>query len=178
MGDEDAVGECAYESVALLGESDCDACVSGSRGKGREDEQAPILEGRLEFGLQSHPYDAPRRNPDYGLSATEQDSKALPFHCGVETAHENLALVPHLDDRVKGLENYGAGTLRGTKETDDRFCNYVDRAVRPQHCSRLYEFARSQPCWITGRPDLDSGETFHRAPYSSFASPLILYLMS
>ena len=87
MGDEDAVGECADESVALLGESGCDASVSGSRGKGREDEQTAILEGRLEFGLQPHPYDASRRNPDYGLSATEEDSQALPFHDRMKTSH-------------------------------------------------------------------------------------------
>ena len=87
VGDEDPVGECADKTVALVSERGCDASICSSRSKGREDEQAPILKGRLEFGLQSHPYDASCWNPDYGLSATEQDSKALPFHYRVETTH-------------------------------------------------------------------------------------------
>jgi hypothetical protein len=87
MGDEDAVGECADKAVSLMSEHSRDASVCRSRSEGREDEQPPAREGWLKFRLQAHSCDASCRNPDYGLAATEQDSKALPFHNRVKAAN-------------------------------------------------------------------------------------------
>ena len=61
VGDEDAVGQSADEAIALFGECCRDSVVRG--GKGREDEQAAILEGWLEFGFQTHPDRCSGREP-------------------------------------------------------------------------------------------------------------------
>ena len=102
VGDEDAVSQCADEEVALFGECGRDSVLCG--GKGREDEQAAILTGGLEFWLETHPDDAPGRNPDDGLVATEKNSKALPFHDGVKTADEYLAMSLREDGRLSIVE--------------------------------------------------------------------------
>jgi hypothetical protein len=116
VGDEDAVGKSADETIALVRESRRDSVLRGW--KGREDEQAAILEGWLEFGLETHSDDASRWNPDDGLAATEKDSKALPFHDGVEAANEYLTFIAHPRDGIEGLQDDGAGTLGGTEEAD------------------------------------------------------------
>lgn len=116
VGNEDSVGESADKAIALF----CECCRNSVlRGwKGREDEQAAILEGWLEFGLETHSDDASRWNPDDGLAATEKDSKALPFHDGVEAANEYLTFIAHPRDGIEGLQDDGAGTLGGTEEAD------------------------------------------------------------
>ena len=116
MGDEDAGGQSADEAIALFGECCRDSVLRGW--KGREDEQAPILEGWLEFGLETHSDNASRGNPDDGLVATEKDSQALPFHDGVEAADEQLSFIAHLGDGIEGLEDYGTGTLGRAEEAD------------------------------------------------------------
>ena len=103
VGDEDAVRQSADKAIALLGERSRDSVLR--RWKRRKDEQTAILEGRLEFGLQMHSDDTPSRNPDDRLTATEQDSQALPFHDRVKAADEYLAFVPHLRNGVESLED-------------------------------------------------------------------------
>ena len=114
MGDEDAVGECADEAVAGFGQGCGDALVL--RWEWGEDEQTAGIEGGNQLRLQVHSYDGAGGNPDDGLAATEQDAQALPLHDRVEAANENLALVAHPGDGIEGLQDDGAGALRGAEE--------------------------------------------------------------
>ena len=146
VGNEDAVGQSADEEVALFGECGRDSVLCG--GKGREDEQSAIFEGWLEFGLEAHSDDAPGGNPDDGLAATKQDSKALPFHDGVKAADEYLAFVAHPGDGIEGLEDNGAGTLGGAEEANLGTCQQFGGSGGPELNGCAAAKPVSQRLWI------------------------------
>ena len=153
MGDEDAVGQSADEAVALVCKSGCDSILHGW--KGREDEQAPILEGWLEFGLETHSDNASRGNPDDGLVATEKDSQALPFHNGVKAADEYLAFIAQSGDGIEGLQDDGTGALRGAEEACLRLIEQVQWASGPEVSGCAATKPVLQRLWIFGSSQAD-----------------------
>lgn len=69
MSDEDAVGEGSHEAVSGVGKGNRDPIMLWF--EGREDRQTAGGEGGLKLLLQVHADDAPGRNPDHRLPATQ-----------------------------------------------------------------------------------------------------------
>ena len=135
MGNEDAVGECADEAVAGFGHGCCDALVLWW--EWGQDEQTAGIEGGNQLRLQVHSCNGAGGNPDDGLSAAKQDAQTLPLHDSVEAANENPALVTHLGDGIKGLQDDGAGALRGAEETGLVLIERLQWASSPELIGRV-----------------------------------------
>jgi hypothetical protein len=76
--------------------------------------------------------------------ATEQNAEAFPLHYGVEAAYENLSFIAHPRDGIEGLEDHGAGALRGAKEGCLWKIEQRDRASGPKLSGRVAAEAREQ----------------------------------
>jgi hypothetical protein len=146
-----------------------------------QDEQTAGIEGRKQLWLQVHSYDGAGGNPNDGLAATKQDAQALPLHDGVEAANENLALVTHPGDGIEGLQDDGAGALRGAEKAGLGLIEQLHGASGPELSGRVAAQPRKQSlriCWTSLADRRDLLVEDHAYSSSSSASAPSRYLMS